>query len=161
MLAVIVGLVVLAVTVAIVVPLVVNRVPLLAPPGPAARLTVYLSSNVARVAPDSRFAELRSPRFAAAPRELAAEVAEAARRLGFGQIAIDPTGTRVTAVVTTPLLGFRDDIEVVAQPQGTGSVLLARSASRVGRGDLGTNQKHLRSLLDALAERLQPRPASP
>ena len=161
MLAVIAGTLLLAALFAIMVPLIANRVPLTAPPGLAARLTVYLGTNVALIAPDSRFAELRSPRFAATPREVAAAVADAARAIGFEQVAIDTTGARVTAVVSTPVLRFRDDVEVVVEQQVTGSVLLARSASRVGRGDLGANQHHLQRLLAALAERLEPLPARP
>lgn len=50
----------------------------------------------------------------------------------------------------TRIFRFTDDIHVLAEAAPGGSRLLLRSASRVGRSDLGQNARNLRELLDAL-----------
>lgn len=132
----------------------VNRVPLTAPPGIAERLALYLTRNVAQVSPQSRFPELRSPRYRLPAGELTVIVATLATRLGYQEVSIDDTRRRVSAVAVSSLFGFRDDLEVVVQADGDSTVLLARSASRRGRADFGANQDHLRRLLQALDEHL-------
>jgi uncharacterized protein (DUF1499 family) len=56
----------------------------------------------------------------------------------------------VWATRTTPMLGFVDDVLVLLTPGAAGTVVEARSASRVGRGDLGRNRMTLRELRDVL-----------
>ena len=46
---------------------------------------------------------------------------------------------------------FTDDLDLLVAPHKGGSVLHVRSASRVGRSDLGTNRRRVRALLDSLA----------
>ncbi len=128
--------------------LLANRPPLFSPPGPWARLKVYLGSNVACTAPDHPFPELREPRFAEPPGLLQGrvEVALAAlgwpfRRLGEGVLHVQ---------VSTPLLGFVDDMEVRILPDGEGTRLYLCSRSRVGRADFAANQRHIRELLEML-----------
>jgi len=55
------------------------------------------------------------------------------------------------AVFTTPLLRFRDDVEFHARPE-RGEIAL-RSASRVGRSDLGANRKRVEAIRAELARR--------
>ena len=50
---------------------------------------------------------------------------------------------------------FRDDLQIAVLPGAAGqSVLHARSASRLGENDLGTNRKRVRRLLYDIATRL-------
>lgn len=58
------------------------------------------------------------------------------------------TATYLHAVFRTPLMGFRDDVEFLLQPGGS---LQVRSASRLGRSDLGANRKRVESLRESLA----------
>ena len=67
----------------------------------------------------------------------------------------DSSGPVIWAVRTTRLWRFKDDVFVLVEPQGDASVVLARSASRVGKGDLGQNRRNLHELWRAL-ERSQP-----
>lgn len=134
--------------------LIANRALSTDAPGLLARLSTYTGSNVATVEPDSRFPELRSPVYAHTPREVTLLAGEVARQLGFEQIEVDTGNQTVNAVAVTPLLRFSDDIEVRVHKHERGSSLSARSASRIGRGDLGANQNHLRRLLDGLETRL-------
>lgn len=61
-----------------------------------------------------------------------------------------PTG-RVQAVARTAILGFKDDVVIRVRPDETGSRVDMRSASRIGRSDLGANADRIRSFLADLA----------
>ena len=43
--------------------------------------------------------------------------------------------------------GFRDDVAIRVVPEGAGAVLHVRSASRVGRSDLGVNGRRVRAVV--------------
>ena len=45
---------------------------------------------------------------------------------------------------------FTDDLDLRVTPDGGGAVLHVRSASRVGRSDLGTNRRRVTALFDHL-----------
>jgi uncharacterized protein (DUF1499 family) len=53
------------------------------------------------------------------------------------------------AVVKTPLMRFRDDVQMIYNPQ-TG-VIQVRSSSRLGISDMGTNRRRVESLREHLA----------
>jgi uncharacterized protein (DUF1499 family) len=53
------------------------------------------------------------------------------------------------AVVKTPLMRFRDDVQMLYNPQ-TG-VIQVRSSSRLGISDMGTNRRRVESLREHLA----------
>lgn len=48
---------------------------------------------------------------------------------------------------------FTDDLDLRVAPHEGGAVLHVRSASRIGRRDLGTNRRRVRDLLDAVTDR--------
>lgn len=128
-----------------------NRVPLLDPPGLGERLRTYLTTNVAETRPDHPFPELRERSFSVPASELYARVREAAGSLGWRLVGEDPQQLRLEAVVETPLLHFRDDVQVEVRPAGADEARLhIRSASRVGRGDFGANTRHLLDLYRTL-----------
>lgn len=54
---------------------------------------------------------------------------------------------RIEAVALTPIMGFREDVVIRIRPAPDGARVDARSASRYGRHDLGSNADRLRSLL--------------
>ncbi|HLK12020.1 MAG TPA: DUF1499 domain-containing protein [Candidatus Binatia bacterium] len=135
------------------------------PPGFAARLQTYLTTHVAETRPDSPFPELRSRHYPGlAPERLYGLAVEALQAMPRTRIAERrPAAREVHAVVRTPLVGYRDDLTIRVEPDGTGggSVLVARSASRVGKGDLAANTRHLLDFyarLDALVPPPQGRP---
>lgn len=49
---------------------------------------------------------------------------------------------------------FKDDVDVAIVYQTNGSQLYIRSASRVGRSDLGVNKRRVKRIIKALNERL-------
>lgn len=70
--------------------------------------------------------------------------------LGWELVAAVPEEGRIEAVDTTFWFRFKDDIVIRIRPEGEGTRVDARSVSRVGRGDVGTNAKRLRRFFEAL-----------
>jgi uncharacterized protein (DUF1499 family) len=129
-----------------------NRVPLTQPPGIAARLVLYLGSNVAQTGPDAQRAELRPILLAGERAALLQAIAAACRGLGWRNVRIDDTAASVRAEVVTPWLHFTDDVRARLLPAADGLLeVRVRSASRVGRGDLGANTRHVMELRAALS----------
>jgi uncharacterized protein (DUF1499 family) len=54
----------------------------------------------------------------------------------------------IEAVARTPVMGFRDDVVVRIRGTSDGARVDARSSSRYGRYDFGTNAARLRALLE-------------
>ena len=134
--------------------LLANRVPLTKPPGLERRLLTYLTANVAQTAENSSFPELRPRAYGIPAQRLYALVQEAVRGLGWEVVATSDERLAVGAVVTTPLWRFKDDVTVRVTPgEGGKSLLSVRSASRVGKGDLGANTRHILDLYDAIDAR--------
>ena len=131
--------------------LLLNRPPLLAPPGPAERLKTYLTTNVAETREGHVFPELRSPLFATEAKATQDAVVAAMRSLGWREVQV--IDGEVRAVAVSALFRFCDDVNVRLEATEGGTLLHARSASRIGKGDLAANAKHLR-LLFAQVERL-------
>lgn len=79
-----------------------------------------------------------------------AKAEAAARAAGWDVVATDPATGRIEATATTWWFGFKDDIVVRVTPVPGGSRIDVRSVSRVGKSDLGTNARRIRSYLDRL-----------
>lgn len=129
-----------------------NAPPLSDPPGAAVRLYTYLSTNVAETAVGSPFPELRARKYTLAPDALYAKAREAIARLPRWQIVEASDAKReLRVVVTSWIFRFKDDvtISIVAEPDAR-PLLMVRSASRVGRGDLAANARHILDFYDAL-----------
>ena len=87
-----------------------------------------------------------------APADAFARCLGAARSLGWEIDAAVPEEGRIEATDTTMFFGFKDDIVVRITRTAAGSRVDVRSASRVGRSDLGTNAKRVRAFLRAVAQ---------
>lgn len=59
---------------------------------------------------------------------------------------------RIEAVSRTPIMGFREDVVVRVRPDGDGSRLDVRSASRYGPHDLGGNAARITRLIEEVDE---------
>lgn len=91
------------------------------------------------------------PQYFSAPREIVFERALAAvETLGWELVAQVPAEGRIEATDTTFWFRFKDDIVILISDTAEGSVLNARSVSRVGRSDVGKNAARLRSLFAQL-----------
>ena len=76
-----------------------------------------------------------------------------ARGLGWKIVAANPAALRIEATDRTPFFGFRDDIVIRVTSLGSASRIDLRSASREGRGDLGTNARRIRAFYREMARR--------
>lgn len=85
------------------------------------------------------------------PEQAFARVETAARAMGWRVVASAPGEGRLEASDTTRWFGFTDDIVVRVRPAPNGSRIDVRSASRVGRSDLGVNARRIRAFLAALS----------
>lgn len=127
-----------------------NRLPWMDEPGMAMRLRTYLTTNVAETSEHSVFPELRSRRYALDPQATLISVRKAVATLGWPVVAESTQPPRLTAVATTPLLRFKDDVTVHVEREAGGSRVRVISRSRVGRGDLGANTRHVMDFHAAL-----------
>ncbi len=133
-----------------------NRLPLSDPPGLGERLKTYLTTHVAETTADSPFPELRLRHYRTPPALLFDIARRAVEGLRWEIAVLDSEKKEIQAVATTKVWRFKDDITIRVEPAPEGgSFLYARSSSRVGRGDLGANTRHIMDLLLA-AERLLP-----
>ena len=80
--------------------------------------------------------------------------AELLPRWREASVAGDSAAAQLRFVRTSRLFRFRDDITVWVELQDRGSVIRARSASRVGTGDLGQNPRNLQQLMQAIRDRI-------
>jgi uncharacterized protein (DUF1499 family) len=81
------------------------------------------------------------------PAQAVQKAIDAARALGWEVVASDAAAGRVEATDTTGWFGFKDDIVVRIRPEGAGSRIDVRSASRVGKSDIGANAARVREFL--------------
>jgi uncharacterized protein (DUF1499 family) len=86
-----------------------------------------------------------------APAEIAAQ-----QKRGYPEmvpamlVAVAPDDLRIEAPDTTLLSGFKDDMVIGVTASGSGSRVDARSLSRIGGSDFGTNAKRIRTFLRQL-----------
>lgn len=153
LLRIILGLVLLALLL-LVAGIAANRMPLTSPPGLAARLKIYLTTNLAETRSDSIFPELRTREYRVPPAQLYAAAHATFIELGWAVLDEDRTALRLHGLVATRLWKFKDDVELTVEPVPGGTRLLISSRSRVGRGDLGANTRHILDFTAALERRL-------
>ena len=96
------------------------------------------------------YPDIEPQRFDEPPAAVFERAAAAARSLGWEIVAEVPEEGRIEAIDTTFWFRFRDDIVIRIRADGNGSVLDARSVSRVGLSDAGTNAARLRRFFAAL-----------
>jgi uncharacterized protein (DUF1499 family) len=61
----------------------------------------------------------------------------------------------IEAVARTPIMGFRDDVVIRIRAEPDGARIDARSSSRYGMSDLGTNASRLRSLINDIEDAIR------
>lgn len=69
---------------------------------------------------------------------------------GLDVVSTDPVAGIVEATATTFWFGFKDDVVVRAQQDGSSTKVDVRSVSRVGQSDVGANAARIQKFLDAL-----------
>jgi uncharacterized protein (DUF1499 family) len=85
------------------------------------------------------------------PEHVFEQALAAVSALGWDVVAAVPEAGRIEATDTTFWFRFKDDVVVRIRPgDNGGTVVDARSVSRVGGGDAGTNARRLRAFLEQL-----------
>jgi len=109
----------------------------------------------ARVANQQRasYPAIRPVILPVAPSTAFSAALKVAKDRGWQIVNVDASKGIIEAVATTFWFGFKDDVVVRIEPAPGGSRVDMRSVSRVGRGDIGTNAKRIRSYLDSLAKK--------
>jgi len=130
--------------------LVLNELPMQAPPGLLVRLRTYLSQNIAETRREHPFPELELPVYRMAPAQLFSRVERAMEILGWELQDSEPQSHTLHAVVESRLWHFKDDVVVKLVPGEWGTEIHVRAQSRVGKGDLGANTRHILNLLQCL-----------
>jgi len=121
-----------------------NRLPLAENPGIIARLKTYLTTNTAETSVDSPFPELAPRNYPLPPEKLYMLAEACVVQLGWTIAHSDRSRRELHTVAVTPVWKFRDDVRIrVDASTDRGSIVHLRSQSRVGRGDLGTNARHI------------------
>lgn len=103
------------------------------------------------------YPEIESLQVSAAPEEVHAAALELAQKQGWR--ILDGQGARsgdlrIEAVAATPVLRVLQDVVIQIKPEGTGARIDARSASRWGARDFGTNARRIQDFLADLAAAL-------
>jgi hypothetical protein len=62
---------------------------------------------------------------------------------------------RIEAVARTPIMGFRDDVVIRVRAESDGARIDARSSSRYGSFDFGTNASRVRSLMNDIEDAIR------
>lgn len=134
--------------------IVLNNPPLHDPPGLGKRLHTYLTTNVAETQHRHSFPELELRCYPLAPGPLYSRLEHAITALGWEIVVSDPQQRQLQAVISTALLKFKDDIEIKLLPAACGTELHIRARSRVGRGDLAANTRHILDLYAMLSRQI-------
>lgn len=67
----------------------------------------------------------------------------------------DEKALTIDAVFRIPIFGFKDDLKIVIQEDSEdGSLLFIKSSSRIGKSDLGVNQRRINRIIRQLNQKL-------
>ncbi|HEX2091890.1 MAG TPA: DUF1499 domain-containing protein [Longimicrobiaceae bacterium] len=117
-------------------------------PNPAAYEGEAVAAQQRRAYPDLRPLMLTLP-----PSTAFDEALITAQEMGWEIVAAEKGEGRIEATDQTTWFGFKDDVVVRVMPSAGITRVDVRSVSRVGRGDMGTNARRVRSFLQRLRER--------
>lgn len=115
----------------------------------------YPNMTPERLAETTReaYPDLTTVQLAVPPDQAFERALAAVRRLGWDLVAEAPAEGRIEATDTTFWFRFKDDVVIRIRPSGDGGSLIdARSTSRVGVGDAGTNARRLREFFEVLTD---------
>ena len=116
---------------------------------PAVYAGLYSAELQRQAYPDIETVELDVP--AQRAFEVTMRLVNKRKWLVIDERAPQPRGIgRIEAVARTPIMGFREDVSIRVTPDGDGSRVDIRSASRYFESDLGSNAARISKLIDDL-----------
>ncbi len=110
-------------------------------------------SNIAATADGAADPRLRPHVYPLSPVQTAHAVVDAIDSLPRWEVIAGRDGV-IWATRRTRLFRFVDDVYLLLLPAHDSTVVFARSASRVGRGDMGQNRRNLGELWEAMGKRV-------
>lgn len=119
------------------------------PPGVLKRLGIYLGTNIATTE-NSPLPELKPRRYPLTSEQVIKAIRQTLNELEWLESAYDPERREIQAMVTTRLWRFKDDVRIWVEEENAGCVVHAHSHSRLGKGDLGANGRHILDLFAAV-----------
>lgn len=107
-----------------------------------------LLKNWAELDPNASDPDLQPVVLSISPQEALVRTSELLpERPRWDLVSFDRAGKKLHATHTTRFCRFVDDVHVQFESQGGGTRIVARSQSRVGKGDFGQNSRNLRDLV--------------
>lgn len=101
------------------------------------------------------YPSIKPLRLTAKPEAVFAAAEQVARDMGWRVVAAEPEEGRIEATARTFWFGFYDDVVIrISEVSGGGTQVDVRSASRLGRSDLGTNARRVSDFLRRLQAHL-------
>ncbi len=101
------------------------------------------------------YPDIRPLHFAQPPDKVFAAALAVAKDMDWHIDADHPKAGRIEATATTFWFGFKDDVVIRVEPDGTGTRLDIRSASRIGVSDVGKNADRIRDFRSRIDQRLR------
>jgi uncharacterized protein (DUF1499 family) len=125
--------------------------------GVAAALLAWPRINSVETGRTPEYPDLQPREYAASEQKVTEALKAAAGRLSrfaFVGAGRGPGGSEVHYVASTPVLRFKDDVNVRIRREGAKTKVTVRSKSRMGTMDFGQNARNVRELLAALDREL-------
>lgn len=101
------------------------------------------------------YPELKTLSYAQSKTDLLAATEQAITNLGFELVNVNAATGIVEATDTTTWFGFKDDVVVRINDEGSQRFVDIRSKSRVGRSDLGKNAERINALINEINTQLE------
>jgi len=121
--------------------------------GAVAAFLAWPRLNVVETGRTPEYPDLQPREYAASEQRVTEALKAAAGRLSrfaFVGAGRGPGGSEVHYVASTPVLRFKDDVNVRIRREGAKTKVTVRSKSRMGTMDFGQNARNVRELLAAL-----------
>ena len=121
--------------------------------GAVAAFLAWPRLNMVETGRTPEYPDLQPREYAASEQRVTEALKTAAGRLSrfaFVGAGRGPGGSEVHYVASTPVLRFKDDVNVRIRREGAKTKVTVRSKSRMGTMDFGQNARNVRELLAAL-----------
>ena len=121
--------------------------------GAVAAFLAWPRLNIVETGRTPEYPDLQPREYAASEQRVTEALKIAAGRLSrfaFVGAGRGPGGSEVHYVASTPVLRFKDDVNVRIRREGAKTKVTVRSKSRMGTMDFGQNARNVRELLAAL-----------
>ena len=105
--------------------------------------------------PGSPNCAIHSVEFSENSQELFEMVRSSMNRISPYKVEFNSHSLQIDAVFRIPVFGFKDDVQIIIKPMDSErSILYIKSASRIGRSDLGVNRRRIKRILSVTHQQI-------